>query len=106
MEAVAGKLDVREAAGRLERGYPEHGEPRFVSVEEPVEAPAEIIFEVTEAPEGGFDARALGHSIFTQGEDWADLKAMVSDAVRCHFGDRDEQRVVRLHFVKDEAIAV
>ena len=25
--------------------------------------PAEIIFEVTEAPEGGYDARALGYSI-------------------------------------------
>ncbi len=71
-----------------------------------MEAPAEIIFEVTEAAEGGFDARALGYSIFTQGEDWADLKAMVKDAVLCHFGDRGEQRVVRLHFVKDEAIAV
>lgn len=45
---------------------------------------AEIIFEVTEAADGGYDARALGHAIFTQGEDWADLKAMVRDAVRCH----------------------
>ena len=35
--------------------------------------PTEIIFEVTEAIEGGFDARALGYSIFTQGEDWVDL---------------------------------
>ena len=71
-----------------------------------MEASTEIIFEVTEAAEGGFDARALGYSIFTQGEDWADLKAMVRDAVLCHFGDWGEQRVVRLHFVKDEAIAV
>ena len=46
---------------------------------------SEIIFEVTEALEGGYDARALGHSIFTQGDDWDDLKAMVSDAVLCHF---------------------
>ncbi len=66
----------------------------------------EIIFEVTEAIEGGFDARALGYSIFTQGEDWADLKAMVKDAVHCHFGDDGEVRIARLHFVKDEAIAV
>lgn len=103
---VTGKLDLREAAARLESRVLLRGEPRLASVEEPVEAPVEIIFEVTEAPEGGFDARALGHSIFTQGEDWADLKAMVADAVRCHFGDGDQQRVVRLHFVKDEAIAV
>lgn len=66
----------------------------------------EIVFEVTEAVEGGFDARALGYSIFTQGEDWADLKAMVRDAVLCHFGEDGEPKVARLHFVKDEAIAV
>ena len=47
--------------------------------------PTEIIFEVTEAAEGGYDARALGHSIFTQGEDWNDLKARARDAVLCHF---------------------
>ena len=36
----------------------------------------EIIFEVTDAPEGGYDARARGHGVFTQGEDWEDLKEM------------------------------
>lgn len=103
---VTGKLAVSEAAARLESRVLLRRESPLASVEEPVEAPVEIIFEVTEAPDGGFDARALGHSIFTQGEDWADLKAMVTDAVRCHFGDGDAQLVVRLHFVKDEAIAV
>ena len=68
--------------------------------------PVEIIFEVTEASEGGYDARALGYSIFTQGEDWADLKAMVKDAVLCHFDDDRVPRVIRLHLVKDEVIAV
>ena len=68
--------------------------------------PVEIIFEVTEAPEGGYDARALGHSIFTQGDDWDDLKAMVRDAVLCHFDENDVPRVIKLHLVKEEAIAV
>ena len=68
--------------------------------------PAEIIFEVTEAAEGGYDARALGHSIFTQGDDWDDLKAMARDAVLCHFDEDETPRVVRLHLVRDEAIAV
>ena len=68
--------------------------------------PTEIIFEVTEAVEGGYDARALGYSIFTQGEDWADLKAMVKDAVLCHFDDETMPGIVRLHLVKDEVIAV
>lgn len=67
---------------------------------------SEIIFEVTEAIEGGYDARALGYGIFTQGEDWNDLKAMVKDAVECHFDDGAAPKVIRLHFVKDEAIAV
>ena len=59
----------------------------------------------TEAPEGGYDARALGHSVFTQGDDWDDLKDMVRDAVLCHFDDRETPRVIRLHFVREEAIA-
>ena len=66
----------------------------------------EIIFEVTEAVEGGFDARALGYGIFTQGDDWDHLKAMVKDAVLCHFGEEVSPKVVRLHFVKDEALAI
>lgn len=68
--------------------------------------PTEIIFEVTEAVEGGYDARALGYSIFTQGDDWDDLKAMVKDAVLCHFDEDSAPRVIRLHLVKEEAIAV
>ena len=68
--------------------------------------PSEIIFEVTEAVEGGYDAKALGYSIFTQGEDWADLKEMVKDAVRCHFDEENMPGIVRLHLVRDEVIAV
>ncbi len=68
--------------------------------------PAEIIFEVTEAVEGGYDARALGYSIFTQGDDWDDLKDMVKDAVLCHFDEDTTPRVIRLHLIKEEAIAV
>ena len=67
---------------------------------------SEIIFEVTESPEGGYDARALGHSIFTQGDDWDDLKAMVRDAVLCHFPEAEAPRIIRLHLVREEAFAV
>ena len=68
--------------------------------------PAEIIFEVTEAVEGGYNARALGYSIYTQGESWNDLKEMATDAVLCHFDEDGAPRVIRLHLVRDEAIAV
>ena len=61
---------------------------------------SEIIFEVTEAVEGGYDARALGYSIFTQGEDWADLKEMARDAVLCHFDDNSVPNAFRLRPVE------
>lgn len=67
---------------------------------------SEIIFEVREAGEGGFWARALGHSIFTQGEDWNDPRAMVKDAVACRFEKEAERpKVIRLHYVRDEVLA-
>jgi len=66
----------------------------------------EIIFEAHEAIEGGYDARALGHSIFTQGDDWEDLKVMAREAVLCHFCDEHAPRLIRLHLVRDEAMAV
>ena len=62
-------------------------------------ASSEIVFEVTEALEGGYDARALGHSIFTQSNDWDDLKTMVRNAVLCHFDGEDTPKVIRLHLV-------
>lgn len=66
----------------------------------------EIIFVVTEAPEGGFTARALGDAIFTEADDLAALRENVRDAVRCHFEEGKAPRVVRLHFVRDDVIAV
>ena len=67
---------------------------------------SEIIFEVREAEEGSLWARALGHSIFTQGEDWNDLRTMVKDAVTCHFKKETERpKVIRLHYVRDEVLA-
>jgi hypothetical protein len=65
----------------------------------------EIIFDVQESPEGGFEARALGHPIFTQAETLDELKTMVRDAVRCHFDEGDSPPVIRLHIVKDEVIS-
>ena len=66
----------------------------------------EIIFVVTEAPEGGFTARALGEAIFTEADDVPALRERVRDAVRCHFEEGMAPRVVRLHFVHDDVIAV
>jgi predicted RNase H-like HicB family nuclease len=47
----------------------------------------EIIFLVEEAPEGGFTARALGESIFTQGETEEELRHNVREATEVFYGD-------------------
>lgn len=66
----------------------------------------EIIFLVEEAPEGGYQARALGYSIFTEADTFKQLKAMLIDAVNCHFDVEDRPLLIRLHMVKDEVIKV
>ncbi|HKV47947.1 MAG TPA: hypothetical protein VJN69_07640 [Candidatus Acidoferrales bacterium] len=65
---------------------------------------SEIVFAIQEAPEGGYEAKALGYSIYTQAETLDELKGQVQDAVRCHFDGEDRPRVIRLHLVKDEVI--
>jgi len=67
--------------------------------------PSEIIFAVEEAPEGGFVARALGHSIFTEADDREALRDAVRDAVRCHFDEAARPKMIRLHFVREEVFA-
>ncbi len=52
----------------------------------------ESIFSVEESPEGGDEARALGHSIFTQADTMDELKEMVRDAVCCHFDEGTRPR--------------
>ena len=64
----------------------------------------EIIFLVEESPEGGYQARAVGHSIFTEADTFEELKVMVQDAVRCHFEETERPRIIRLHFTKEEVI--
>lgn len=66
----------------------------------------EIIFAVEEAPEGGFNARALGVSIFTEATTLEELHNNVRDAVKCHFDEGKEPKVIRLHFVREEVLAV
>jgi hypothetical protein len=65
----------------------------------------EIIFLVEDAPEGGYTARALGHSIFTEADNWQELKVAVQEAVACHFEEGEAPRMIRLHWVREEVIA-
>jgi len=63
----------------------------------------EIIFIVEEDPEGGYNARALGESIFTEGTSLDELKENIKDAIKCHFDkEEDVPDIIRLRIVKEE----
>ena len=66
----------------------------------------EVIFTVEEAPEGGFTARVLDQSIFTEADDLSHLRAQVRDAIHVHFDENQKPKIIRLHFVREEVIAV
>lgn len=66
----------------------------------------EIVFVVEQAPEGGYTARALGESIFTEADSLDALRTAVQDAVHCHFDEGNSPRIIRLHFVRDEMLVV
>ena len=62
----------------------------------------ELIFLVEEAPEDGYTARALGHSIFTEADTLEELHEMLRDAVKCHFHEGEAPKVVRLHSMQKQ----
>jgi hypothetical protein len=59
----------------------------------------EIIFLVEKSPEGGYEARAQGHAIFTFADTLDELQLMAEDAVECHFdeGERPERVALQGH---------
>ena len=46
---------------------------------------SEIIFIVENSDEGGYTAKSLGYSIYTEGETLDELKENIKDAIKCHF---------------------
>jgi predicted RNase H-like HicB family nuclease len=69
-----------------------------------------LTLDVAMCPEtGGYVARwddPAGGGITTQGDSFAELDAMVRDAVEGYFADREKPGSVRLHFVEDPVLAV
>ena len=65
----------------------------------------EVLFLVEEAAEGGYTARALGHSIFTEADTWDELRDAVRDAVHCHFDPDDQPDIIRLYAVREQIVA-
>jgi len=66
----------------------------------------EVFFLVEEALEGGYTAKAIGESIFTEADTIEELKVNIREAVHCHFDDDKLPKIIRLHLVKEEIIAV
>ena len=64
----------------------------------------EIIFIVKESPEGGYEGRALGYSIFAEGDTYDEIKENIRDAIRCHF-EEDSPKIIQIHFTKEEIFA-
>jgi hypothetical protein len=56
----------------------------------------EILFEVRESPEGGYEANALGASIYTQADSLHEVKANILEAVECHFDENERPACVRI----------
>jgi len=64
----------------------------------------EVIFLVEESDEGGYIAKGMGVSIFTQAETLEALRSAVKDAVACHY-EEVRPRLIRLHLVREEVFA-
>lgn len=57
----------------------------------------ELVFVVTpDEEDGGFCAAAVGAGIFTQGDTWEELCAMVLDATKAYYFDSQAPATVRL----------
>ena len=66
----------------------------------------EIVFLVEESQDGGYFAKALGHSIITQGDNINQLKIMISDAIRCHFEKEEIPELVHLYVTREETFII
>ena len=66
----------------------------------------EIVFEVTQEADGGYIAEAIGESIFTQAQDWEELRKNAREAVQAFYFDSAPPASIRLRLVRDEVLAV
>ena len=66
----------------------------------------EIFFLVRESPEGGYEAEALNHSIYTEADTLEGLRSMIKDAVLCHFEAQERPNIIRLHFTREETLVL
>lgn len=67
---------------------------------------SELVFNVTQEPDGGHVAVGIGESIATQGDTWDELCFMVLDAVKASFFDRKRPKGIRLFLHVEQVLAV
>jgi predicted RNase H-like HicB family nuclease len=65
----------------------------------------EIIFIIEESLDGGYEAHALGNSIYTEADTLDELKKNIRESVACHFEEEEMPKIIRLHYIKEEVIA-
>lgn len=67
----------------------------------------EVVFEVTQEADGGLVAECLTEGIFTQADNWEELRRNAKEAVAAfYFDDPQPPSTIRLHFVRDEVLAI
>ena len=66
---------------------------------------SEILFIIEDSLDGGYEAKAVGYSIFTDAETLDDIKNNIIEAVDCHFDEEEKPKYIRLHYIKEEVIA-
>ena len=65
----------------------------------------ELVFEVTQEPDGGYTAECLSEDIFTQADTWEELRHNAMEAVNGYYFDSTPPKVIRLHLVRDEVVS-
>ncbi len=63
-----------------------------------------IVFEVSQEEDDGFIAECLTEEIFTQGDNWEELKTNVKEAVTGYYFDQSTVPNIKLHLVKNEIL--
>lgn len=66
----------------------------------------ELVFVVREANDGGYVARAPGHSIVAEAASWTELRQRARESANKHFENATvHPERIRLHMVKDELLS-
>ena len=66
----------------------------------------ELVFDVTQEADGGYVAESLGENIFTQADNWQELRDNVKEATLLYYFDGTPPDFVRLYLRRDEILTL